>query len=146
MMYTQVEDINSLFKELGELKANAWVPKEEDPLKAPTQLSRENKSPRKVKPKVKVQKADKPRTNALQQLMAAGRKEVASLKVAVTVSENDLLTKPVTPRSALRPINKDKEKLFEGGFFSVRSPLRGSTSTTFENNAPQTLRFDNEDD
>ena len=31
-----------------------------------------------------------------------------------------------TPGSALRPVNKSVEKIFEGGFFAVRSPVRRS--------------------
>jgi len=145
MMYTQVEDINTLFKDMEELKANAWLRKEERS-KAQTQMSSKNESPRKPKSKAQVKRAVKPRTNALQKLMAAGRKEIASMKVNANSSQADVLTKPVTPRSALRPINKDKEKLFEGGFFSVRSPLRGPTRGTVGDSAPQTLRFDEEKD
>jgi len=144
MVYKQVEDIDGLFKEMEALKANQWVRPEPEPVKpAATSAGRENRRPKKPPRLAKVEKGGerKARTGALRDLMAAGRKEIAALKRTNNVLDNaDLLARPLTPKSALRPVNREKEKVFDAGYFYVRSPLRTGPSNK---DAPaQKLHFD----
>ncbi len=74
-------------------------------------------------------------------MMAAGRKEVAAAAASKVEEEEEgtkslvakaksgdggrrssVLLDPRTPGSVLRPANRAVEKVFEGGFFQVRSP------------------------
>ncbi len=78
--------------------------------------------------------------SALRAMMAAGRKEVAAAASKEEEEEgtkslvakaksgdisgrrSSVLLDPRTPGSVLRPANRAMEKVFEGGFFQVRSP------------------------
>ncbi len=71
--------------------------------------------------------------SALRAMMAAGRREVKAARGKKTVEEEEassaptVLLDPGTPSgSVLRPVNRAVEKVFEGGFFTVRSPSRRS--------------------
>eukprot|EP00095_Tigriopus_kingsejongensis_P002981 maker-scaffold849_size89187-snap-gene-0.17 protein:Tk02981 transcript:maker-scaffold849_size89187-snap-gene-0.17-mRNA-1 annotation:"disks large-associated protein 5" len=107
MIYYQVEDIDVAFKDLNTLEANGWTP---PVVSNNAVVNNENRlpPPRKVgpgKPKKAGRKSPTQSSAALRELMAHKRKQIQA-------------------KHTLQPPVSSPEKLFDGGFFSVRSPLR----------------------
>ena len=140
MIYFQVEDINRLFKELSDLESNAWIPKPlatttttaVDENRKPAARKRTGKKTASANPPKKPTRRTAPNP-ALKAMMTAGRKELE--KEAAPVSSSGSLLDARTPSSVLKPVNKSVEKLFEGGFFSVRSPVHRSASPSVRQRA-----------
>lgn len=105
----QVELLDNTFKALEARKADNWKPAKEEE-KPAAEKKEKRKSAGGGKPKIKVTAAP---NNELKEVIAARRMELKSPG-----------SKPATPKED--PVSKiaNAEKLFEGGFFSVRSPLR----------------------
>ncbi len=131
MVYFQVEDVDRLFRELDELEANGWVPKRREEERDSPRRRDENRRPRKrplatsATSAAKVSKRPPSKPNpVLREMMSAGRKELKAEKALPSPS----LLEARTPSSVLRPVNRSVEKVFEGGFFAVRSPVHRSAS------------------
>ena len=131
MIFFQVEDIDAAFKELAEREANGWATvakvaskPAKKAGKAPVPKIRKVKSP--AKPKSKP-------TSSLRELMAAKRKAMMGGKSpAASDAGSAAAAAPSSPSSTLDAVAKatlDPEKVFEGGFFNVRSPLRAVSAS-----------------
>ncbi len=125
MIFYQVEDVDGLFNDLKVMEGNGWAakPKEDETKKE----NRVVKRKRKAATSIQKSSVERRCANAgLKKMMAAGRKEVeADKKKAASAS----LLEATTPSSVLRPVNKSVEKVFEGGFFAVRSPVRPTSAS-----------------
>jgi disks large-associated protein 5 len=139
MIAFQVDDVKKLFADLTAMESNDWKVEEN---RAPDSAG----APRKTKKTTVFKRAAGKKESAaasksrqaLRQMMAAGRREVAASSAATATlapekaessssssRRTSVLLDPRTPNSVLRPVNRAMEKVFEGGFFAVRSPSRG---------------------
>ncbi len=114
MIYYQVEDIVQGFEQLSALEANSWVD---------SQSSTQENRP--------VPAKDKKTTVAGRKRPAPGAGAKASLGLRAIIAAGrkarETTQDSSSDNSVLKPINKEKEKLFEGGFFAIRSPVRKSS-------------------
>ena len=130
MISFQVEQVDAGFADLLSMESSGWVPA----TTAAGNNNKENAKPKKrttttTKKKV-LTTTSKPPTSSLREMMAMRRKEMQQ----TTTKENNTLH-PSVAVSASSPIvtavaaSPNVEKVFEGGFFSVRSPLRTPNSS-----------------
>jgi len=142
MIYIQVEDVDAKFVKLSKVEDDGWVDKEVKVVK-------------KVQKK-KVLPAAKPRTKSaassgLRALIAAKRKaseavaseeEMSAVKVKKNEEEQ---TKNDVPKVVVEEDNNDKEveKEFDGGFFSVKSPVQKPKSPATSPQSPLATRSPN---
>lgn len=117
MIYFQVEDIDVLFKELNLLESSGWM----EPATT-TKNETNKKQPLKRANLAKSRKAKSPgkSTAALKELMANKRKLMREQAQSKNQSQSSTM-------DSLKPVDPSKtspEKVFDGGFFAVRSPLR----------------------
>lgn len=118
MIFFQVEDILQRFEDLKRMEERSWQDLEHEN----TCGQQENENPRvphKTRPEKKLKGAKKKpsaqASSGLKSLMAAKRKEMK-------MQTDDKVSTPRVKAVA------EEERVFEGGFFSVRSPLRSSNS------------------
>ncbi|XP_059094683.1 disks large-associated protein 4-like isoform X1 [Tigriopus californicus] len=121
MIYFQVEDIDELFKELNTLEASGWMEAVVDHT-APAKNAIGKKLSNKRTNLAKNRKAKSPgkATAALKELMANKRKLMRD-KTQKNGQPN------LSAKDSLQPVDASRnspEKVFDGGFFAVRSPLR----------------------
>ena len=149
MIYFQVEGIVKDFADLCDIEKNQWRIVKSEPMKA-SMDNRFNKKPLKKAtvnngPKKTPSKVKKPTSN-LREIMAAKRREMALAKkvelnentegtIADKVKENEPSTPVVqTTNNAVcaekseSPIPTE-EKVFDGRFFSIQSPVSSRTAT-----------------
>ena len=139
MIYVQVELIIAGFSELSDIEKNGWkIPKPQIRTVEP-KLSKG--VPKKISVNYRSKKSSvnerKPSSN-LREMMAAKRREMALAK-NVRPSQSELLLSESTTVISLSPQiesenaeclsaqkskNPELEKVFDGGFFSVQSPVR----------------------
>merc|ERR1712133_157505 len=123
-MGIQVEDINNKFENLVKIEENSWKPLE------PTQAIRNVIKPRPLKKSFSdIPKMPKEASRGLKALIAARRKATKSVSSpvvpvqepfpAVTVSSYD----SSETESVLKETQDDDAKTFDGGFFTVKSPM-----------------------
>ena len=148
MIYFQVEGISKDFSDLDEIEKNQWKLVKPEPIK-------QSKKPIKKVPisngtKKTPNKAKKPASN-LREIMAAKRREMALAKkkesednseegtVAPESKEveslspvkdvlNDLVNNLECPTKSESPVSME-EKVFDGRFFSIQSPVSSRTGT-----------------
>jgi hypothetical protein len=101
MLQFQVEGANRKFARLEELERNDWA----DPKK-------ENVAPVRARPKLEVSKPKAKASSSLRQMMEEKRR---------------LMAGGAKNTNAL--VNDDQEKVFDAGFFTVRSPLRSKNTS-----------------
>ncbi len=121
MISYQVDDVVKMFEDLDKLEANGWIPPRQESENADPKVTKKPTKPKLAKTKKNPGAPSKSRL-ALRQMMAAGRKQMEE----ETKQGATALLAPRTPTSVLRPANRAVEKVFDGGFFAVRSPRRGS--------------------
>ena len=109
MIHFQVEQVDEGFAALRKLESNAWLASEQEEKKEPE----EKKKPKKLQPA----KRKKPAASSgLRAMMAAKRKEMKTGGAQPEGESNPTL------------LSAMPERVFEEGFFSVRSPLREKNS------------------
>merc|ERR1719228_1042977 len=140
MIYIQVEDVDAKFVKLSKVEDDGWVDKEVKVVKKVL--------------KKKVLPAVKPRTKSaassgLRALIAAKRKAseaVASEEEmsAVKVKKNEeQQAKSDVTKVVVEDDDKDTEKEFDGGFFSVKSPVQRPKSPATSPKSPLATRSPN---
>jgi len=141
MIYIQVEDVDAKFVKLSKVEDDGWVDKEVKVVK-------------KVQKK-KVLPAAKPRTKSaassgLRALIAAKRKASEAVAFeeemyAVKVKKNEEeQPKSDVPKVVVEEDNdKEAEKEFDGGFFSVKSPVQRPKSPATSPKSPLASRSPN---
>ena len=121
MISLQLEDVRKTFQDLAALEANSWIPTAAAENEQENQRPRAKKRPLPAKPKALPPAAGAAKSTAaassVKEMMAAKRRQMMQQQqqpVDISV--------PATPLPPAK--GSEAEKVFEGGFFSVRSPMR----------------------
>ena len=123
MIFIQVEDVNNKFENLVKVEENSWKPLE------PIKVIKNVLKPRpQLKSFSEIPKKPKEASTGLKALIAARRKAAKSVSSpvvpvqdpvpAVSVSSSDCSEPEAVMKEA-----KDDAKTFDGGFFTVKSPM-----------------------
>lgn len=141
MIFYQVEDIEAAFKLLQEREDNGW----KAVAKAAPAKAAAKKSAKAAVPKIrKVKSPSKPKskaTSSLREMMAAKRKAMITAQSPGKAVAAGLSPAPSSTSSTLGAVAKatlDPEKVFEGGFFNVRSPLRAVSASALNKSSSST--------
>ena len=146
MISFQLEEVDAAFSDLKALEANGWV--DDKAMTSDKENSRPKKRPVPKTKKVTTTTTSKPKpSSSLREMMAVRRKELNQqqqqenakpVSVAALASPSPRL--PLLTSTTASPLAspaaskaKDAEIVFDGGFFSVRSPLRTPNGNSSRN-------------
>ena len=131
MIYYEVEKIIKDFSDLDTIEKDGWKITKSEPIIPERKMNEKlSKKPAITNGEKKVSTTRKPSSN-IKEIMAMKRKEMALAKKQSLEAEiiGDVKTSSTTEKLASPLIDIEKEKVFDGGFFNVQSPVSSLKNT-----------------
>ena len=131
MIYYEVEKIIKDFSDLDTIEKDGWKITKSEPIIPERKINKKLiKKPTITNGEKKVSTAKKPSSN-IKEIMAMKRKEMALAKKQSMEAEiiGDVKTSSAAEKLPSPLIDMEKEKVFDGGFFNVQSPVSSLKNT-----------------
>ena len=131
MIYYEVEKIIKDFSDLDTIEKDGWKITKSEPTIPERKMDKKlSKKPATTNGAKKVSTTRKPSSN-IREIMAMKRKEMALAKKQGMEAEiiSDVKTSSTAEKMPSPLIDMEKEKVFDGGFFNVQSPVSSLKNT-----------------